>query len=310
MRDVVKLNDYRDHLLGVRKVIPLLLNMFEQFGINATFATVGFLFFKNKQELLENLPIKKPKYSIPELSPYTDYFIAVGEDESHDHFHFGNSLIQQIKNAGQEIASHSFSHYYCLEKGQTKDDFIEDIRAAKNIAKLNDIELNSFVFPRNQYNTEYLDICKQMGFIAFRGNENSWLFSSEWYGRWIFFRRPFRFFDSYFNLSGHNCYSEIKMKRNALINIPSSRFLRPYNKKLSAFENLRLRRITYGMSYAAKHGLTYHLWWHPHNFGVNISENFSFLEKILIHFEKLREEYNFESVSMEGLAQKIKQSQI
>ncbi len=305
MRDVVKLNDYKEQLLGVRKVIPLLLKLFEQSGINATFAIVGFLFFKNKKELLQNLPEKKPGYFTSQLSPYTDDFNSVGDDEIQDPFHFGNDLIQQIKKAGQEIGSHSFSHYYCLEKGQTKEEFTEDVRAAQNIAKLNNIELNSFIFPRNQYDNKYLDICKQMGFIAFRGNENSWLFSSEWHGGSMFFRRPFRLLDSYFNLSGHNCYSEAEMKNNELINIPSSRFLRPYNKKLSSFDHLRLKRITEEMNYAARHRLVYHLWWHPHNFGSNIRENFDFLEKIFLYYEKLRQEFNFESVSMQQLAQEL-----
>ena len=55
------------------------------------------------------------------------------------------------------------------------------------------------------------------------------------------------------------------------------------------------------MSAAAKRGKIYHLWWHPHNFGIQISENFSFLEKILLHFQKLKAAYNFESMSMAQL---------
>ena len=41
------------------------------------------------------------------------------------------------------------------------------------------------------------------------------------------------------------------------------------------------------MTYAARNNLTYHLWWHPHNFGVHQNENFSFLEEILSHYDKL-----------------------
>ncbi len=59
------------------------------------------------------------------------------------------------------------------------------------------------------------------------------------------------------------------------------------------------------MAYAAKNGLTYHLWWHPHNFGINVEENFSFLEKILIHYRKLNKEYNFQSVNMNQLAEEL-----
>jgi hypothetical protein len=232
----------------------------------------------------------------------------VGDNESVDPLHFGSGLIEQIKNEKQEIGSHTFSHYYCLEKGQTKEDFREDLLSAKKIASKNGIELKSLVFPRDQYNKDYLDICEEMGFTSFRGNERSKLFSSKTQGKFLFLRRPFRLLDSYFNLSGHNCYSFKEMKNGKLINIPSSRFLRPYNKKLSGLESLRLRRIKNSMTYAAKNKCAFHLWWHPHNFGKNISDNFSFLEKILLHYQNLNEQYHFESVSMSDLTNELNNS--
>ncbi|HXR84495.1 MAG TPA: polysaccharide deacetylase family protein [Hanamia sp.] len=305
VRDAVKLEEYKNNLLAVHEVIPLLLTMFKKFNIHATFATVGFLFFENKNQLLLNLPSKKPKYSNPNLSPYEGHFNLVGENENTDPLHFGNSLINQILNEGHEIGSHTFSHYYCLEKGQTKEDFQEDLFCAKNIAMKNGIELKSLVFPRDQYNKEYLEICIGAGFTSFRGNERSKVFSSKTQGSFLFLRRPFRLLDSYFNLSGHNCYSAAEMKNGSLINIPSSRFLRPYNKKLSALENQRLKRIAESMTYAAKNKLAFHLWWHPHNFGNNISRNFSFLEKVLLHYQNLHERFDFQSMSMSELANEL-----
>ena len=305
VRDAVKLSDYREHLLGVQKVIPLLLQRFSYHHIHATFATVGFLFFSNKEELLRNLPHRKPQYLNEKLSPYNGHFNSVEKDESADPFHFGSCLIRQIQEAGQEIGSHTFSHYYCLEKGQTKQDFKEDLLQAKKIALKSGIELKSFVFPRNQYNKDYLSVCEELGFTSFRGNEKLWLFSSKTRGNDTFLRRPFRLLDSYVNLSGHNCYPVKDLRKDSLLNIPSSRFLRPYSKRLHSFESLRLKRITRSMTRAAKKGLVYHLWWHPHNFGINLRENFSFLEEILCHFSKLKQEYHFESVSMQELTQTL-----
>ena len=143
VRDVVKLADYRDRLLGVRQVIPRLLKVFNDYNIHATFATVGFLFFSNKNQLLLNLPHKLPQYENDNLSPYCGHFNLIGEDENQDPFHFGNKLILLIRDSGQEIGSHTFSHYYCLEKGQTKEDFFEDIKVAKSLALENGIHLKS-----------------------------------------------------------------------------------------------------------------------------------------------------------------------
>jgi peptidoglycan/xylan/chitin deacetylase (PgdA/CDA1 family) len=305
MRDAVKLKNYQESLLGVHKVIPLLLNLFKQYNINVTFATVGLLFFENKQELLNNLPSKRPQYAVPNLSPYNGHLNIVGYNEENDPYHFGINLIQKIHQAGQEIGCHTFSHYYCLEKGQTKEDFKEDLIHAKKIADKRGIELKSFVFPRNQYNKDYLIICKELGFTSFRGNEKSFLFSSKSKGKLTFFRRPFRFLDAYLNLSGHHCYSSQDIRKSSPFNIPASRFLRPYSKKLRFLEKLRLKRIKDSMSYAAQHGLVYHLWWHPHNFGINIQENLNFLEKILIHYQKLNNDYQFESFSMQQLSNEL-----
>lgn len=305
VRDAVILDQYKENLLGVQKVIPLLLQMFKEYKINATFATVGFLFFDNKEDLQNDLPGKKPEYFNSKLSPYNDHFNLVGQDENQDQLHFGSKLIQQIMDAGQEIGSHTFSHYYCLEKGQTKEDFREDLIYAKKIAGKKGIELKSLVFPRNQYNKNYLDVCRELDFTSFRGNERSWLFSSKTQGSTLFFRRPFRFLDAYFNLSGHNCYSSAEMKKNPLINIQSSRFLRPFNERLKIFECMRLKRIKDSMTYAAKNKLAYHLWWHPHNFGADISNNFSFLEKILIHYQNLNKVYNFQNINMQQLAKEL-----
>lgn len=305
IRDVVTLEDYKENLLGVRKVIPLLLELFKKYQINATFATVGFLFFNDKEELLKNLPNRKPGYENLKLSPYLSHLGSIGKNEAVDPFHFSSHLIHQIKNAGQEIGSHTFSHYYCLEKGQTKEDFKEDLSAAKKIAAQNNIELKSLVFPRNQYNKDYINVCREMGFTSFRGNEKSWLFSSENFGADIILRRPFRLLDSYWNFSGHNCYSLQEIKSTYPLNIPSSRFLRPASKKFNGLEKLRLKRIKESMSFAAKKGMVYHLWWHPHNFGTNISNNISFLEKILAHYKKLNREWNFESVSMGQLSKEL-----
>jgi hypothetical protein len=60
------------------------------------------------------------------------------------------------------------------------------------------------------------------------------------------------------------------------------------------------------MEYAAKNNEVFHLWWHPHNFGRNQKENFKILKVLLEHFSSLKKLYNFESLTMEELASKIK----
>ncbi|MEO8763519.1 MAG: polysaccharide deacetylase family protein [Ginsengibacter sp.] len=306
VRDKVGIAQYGEHIKGVHKVIPRLLENFNEYHVKATFAIVGFLFFETKSELLNNLPDRLPCYIDKSLSPYTGHFDIVGDNFETDLYHFAPRQIRLIqKYPEHEIGSHTFSHYYCLEKGQTIEDFKSDILNAQRVAGKFGIKLTSLVFPRNQYNDEYLSVCKEMGLTCCRGNEISWIYKALNAESESLFRRAIRLIDAYINISGHNCYAIDSLKSKYTINIPSSRFLRPYTIKLKALEKLRLNRIKSGMTYAAKNNRTYHLWWHPHNFGINQDENFAFLEKILLHYKILNREYGFQSRTMSELAKQI-----
>ena len=52
------------------------------------------------------------------------------------------------------------------------------------------------------------------------------------------------------------------------------------------------------MTQAAKRGEIYHLWWHPHNFGVNQTENLAGLETILKHYATLEKSFEMKSKTM------------
>ncbi|MBK6891424.1 MAG: polysaccharide deacetylase family protein [Sphingobacteriales bacterium] len=302
VRDVTTLQQYGNNILGVRQAIPQLLAIFDEFGICATFATVGFLFFRDKSDLLSNLPAQQPTYTNEVFNPYP-HLMQIGQTENADPYHYAASLIQLLQQYPQhEIASHTFSHFYTLEAGQTLAQFEADLLAAKKIAALHGIKLYSLVFPRNQYSPDYLKIAQQLGFRSFRGNESSWLYAPRAYSNETWLRRGFRLLDAYFNISGHHA-SQLTINQGEILNIPASRFLRPYSPNLAFFDPLRLRRITNAMTYAAKNQKTYHLWWHPHNFGQNLKQNINFLRKILHHYKVLQQKYNFQNNTMQAIAQ-------
>ena len=308
VRDEFTIDSYGENLRGVQTAIPKLLAMFSSNKIKSTFATVGLLFFETKKELLEFLDFRQPQYKKPQFSPYQNELLVIGESEVTDKYHFALQLIKKIKQyPDQEIASHTFSHYYCLEEGQTIDDFREDIRAAVTIALKNDIIIKSVVFPRNQFNHDYLEVCREFGITSVRGNEHSWMYASRNFDEETLSRRAFRFLDSYINISGHHCYTDDFMASTQPFNIPSSSFLRQYKNGLGWLEWLRLLRIKNSMTFAAKNKLTYHIWWHPHNFGINQEKNFAFLEKILEHYKKLNQQYNFTSYNMAGVSDYLQQ---
>jgi hypothetical protein len=63
---------YIRNLLGARVAIPRMLELFTGFEIAATWATVGFLFAKNRTELMNTSPELRPSYNDRRLSPYGD----------------------------------------------------------------------------------------------------------------------------------------------------------------------------------------------------------------------------------------------
>ena len=305
VRDNRSIEDYKENILGVRLAIPQILELFDNYNIHGTWATVGFLCFEQKTELIAALPQKKPKYINKKLSPYK-YIKSIGNNEEQDLFHYGYSLLKTIFSyPNQEVGTHTFSHYYCLEKGQSLEDFRADLQATKQAFNKNNWRLESLIFPRNQFNECYLDECKNFGIKAYRGNESAWFYNpiSQENESWL--RRGIRLLDAYINISGHNCYSTDSISKSLPFNIPSSRFLRPYSSRLQTLEMLRLRRILLAMTYAAKKGLVYHLWWHPHNFGIYQKENLLFLQKILEHYSYLQTTYSMESLNMGELANKL-----
>ncbi|SDE76367.1 Polysaccharide deacetylase [Pricia antarctica] len=308
MRDHLTLESYGKHILGVREALPRMIEAFEAHQVKGTFATVGFLFASDKEELIASSPKGKPLYVNKNLSPYNDKFDEIGENEESDKYHYALSLIELLqKYPNQEIATHTFSHYYCLEKGQTKENFRDDLLAAKKIGEAKGISLQSIIFPRNQFNKEYIEVLKDLGITSYRGNEKIWFFNGGMGEAPKLMKRAFRLFDSYVNISGHNCYDLEEIKAATPYNIPSSRFLRPYSQKLSLLEDIRLKRILNGMTYAAKNKKVYHLWWHPHNFGVHQEENFKILNKILDHYDALKSKYGFESSTMGEISDRLTQ---
>ncbi|GGG48502.1 polysaccharide deacetylase family protein [Bizionia arctica] len=296
--------EYKENLENVKLVIPRLLDLADTYNINLTFATVGFLFNKNKQELLNNNPKLLPGYTNSKFSPYTK-LETIGENETEDEFHFASGLIDLIKKKKQhEISTHTYSHYYCLEDGQTEEQFEADLVAAISVASKKNINVKSIVFPRNQVNQKYLDICVKHGITSYRGVENHRIYNTldrDYYKKQS--TRALRLIDTYANLTGFNTYNIKKLNTTKNIsNIPSSNFLRPYSKTLEFFEPLKINRVKRAMTYAAKNSEMFHLWWHPHNFGKHIDANFKGLETILKHYKYLNENYKFNSITMTKLA--------
>lgn len=287
--------DYEANISGEKKATEAILSLFEEFEIAATWATVGLLFADSASMATAFEPKVLPNYSDPTLSPYSELNATNGRER----LQFAPDLIERIKNtARQEVATHTFSHYYCLEPGQSSEAFAADIDSARAIAELKSVRLKSIVFPRNQHNPTYDSILASRGIRCFRGNQPSRMYQFDRATLDSPFYRSLRFADTYFGISGHNAIGWNELQEGELVNIRASIFLRPINDPTGWRERMQFKRISRAMEYAARNRQIFHLWWHPHNFGTKLDANLAFLRQILDRFKELKEGYGMRSLSM------------
>lgn len=173
MFDLVDPEEKKSYFFNTRQIIPEILKVFKEYEVHATWATVGMLFNKDWEEWEQNQPVSLPSYHFSKLSAYE--FVKVNKKSIPEFQTFAPDIIRQIQKVqGQELGSHTYSHYYCQEKGQTVEQFQADLQKAISIAQNFGIQLRSLVFPRNQFRPEYLQVCADLGIKSVRSNPEAW----------------------------------------------------------------------------------------------------------------------------------------
>ena len=299
MLEVFTLEQYQENVLGGKKAIPELLKLFEKYGIHATWATVGYLFAENREELETFFPPAelRPGYTDRRLDPYA-YLQNIGGNEEEAPCFFAPELLKTIAaTPGQEIGSHTFCHYYCWAEGQTVEQFAADMKAAREIAAAKGYEVTSVVLPRNQCDPEYTRVLRELGYTAFRDLENDWVHRKV---PVRILERACILLDAYLPLTV-GAYRP--RKEDGIWNLTGSKMYRPIMPRLRLLEGMKMRRLKRQMLYAAKKGLTYHLWWHPHNLGVETEKHMEQLEEIFRWYAYLKEKYGMESLNMREMTE-------
>ena len=296
---------YRRNLLGARKAIPRLLELFQRYDIAGTWAIVGFLFAASPEERRRFEPVLRPSYYDKSLDPYAE---PLGHGEADDPLHFAPSLIGLIRRTpNQEIATHTFSHHYCREPGQTVESFKADLNSAIAIAAYCGIRLRSIVFPRNQVNPDYAQAVLDAGIICYRGSELGWMHRGITREERTLRLRSARIADTYIDISGKRIvHWDRILEPGGLCNVRASRFLWPYRPRLKRLEETRLKRTIDQIKFAAMEDAIFHIWFHPHNFGIHVEENFKVLEAILQAFAFARHRYGMRSLSMSAVADMVR----
>jgi len=303
VRDVMTVDGYRRHLEGARVVVPRLLELFRAYDVRATWAAVGCLMLQDVADLRAHAPARLPGYRRASLCPYA--YIDREGASLEPALHFAPALVERIlATPGQELASHTFSHFYCLEEPATVEAFRADLQVALAVARSRyGADMRSLVFPRNQYTPEHVRAAAALGITAYRGNPETWMYRPRSGEQESSLRRVARLVDVFLPMSPDlSCV----LREGEPVNVPASRFLRPWTAAQRWAEPLRLRRISRELCAAAKRGRAYHLWWHPHNFGAAPDENLAALRTLLDELTRLRHTHGMRSATMAEAATLVK----
>lgn len=302
--DKVNRKEKVTYFKNTREVIHQILELFAKNNISCTWATVGMLFNNDWDEWSKSYPEVLPGYDRTELCAY-DFGRSIASTENAE-LCFAPELIRKIAGtSGQELATHTYSHYYCSEKGQTPEAFKADLEMAISKAKDFEVELKSLVFPRNQLNEDYLKVCFELGITSVRSNPDSWYWEDTQES--TFSKKLFRTGDAYFGKNDKSYpISAITREPGKPLEQPASRLLRPVSK-YSFLNDLRLKRIKSELLTAAKKNEIYHLWWHPHNFGEDPVRSMKELEEIIDYYTYCKIKYGFASLNMTEVSSLVKE---
>ncbi|MCC2958536.1 hypothetical protein LK542_23265 [Massilia sp. IC2-477] len=295
--DCQSIAGYGRNVLGEWQAIPRLLALFRQHGLRVTWATVGMLMCRDHAHWRTVRPAILPGYLRQDMSPYNKDELV----RSNPKLFFGRPLVEQIlATEGQEVATHTYSHFLCGEAGATPAQLGADLACAHAVAAELGVRYRSVVMPRNQIVREFLPVLHEAGIRVYRGNADHWLYRNGDGVAGGLAGRLARFADACLPLSGA-CKAAPRPSAG-MLELPASLFMYPWSPSQRAVLALRLLRIKRCMSAAAKSGGVFHLWWHPHNFGINLEQNLALLEELLRHFRHLADRYGMQSRCMGDFA--------
>lgn len=283
-------------LVASRSAVVRLAELFSQREVRATWATVGLLFATTAAEARALSPDIRPAYDLARLDPYRE---AIGPTENDDPLHLAGSLVDRLASIpGQELASHTFSHYYCLEPGPDASAFCADLQAAQTAAEGRGQRLRSLVLPRNQWDPALAPILIQTGFECYRGPQPGWAHRSRSGGDSGLAVRAVRLASTWAGPAVPTFGWDELLEPSGLCNVPASVFLRPWARSTKTLQPLQDGRIVKALRDAARRGRVVHLWWHPHNFADQPTENLDRLQRLLDEVDRLRGSDGMTSLGM------------
>ncbi len=276
-------------------VFPGLLQTLDDLDIVATWATVGHLFLDGATRRQGGLH--------PDLVPPRHRWapepwlagVPAGVEAEHPEY-YARSLVLELRDAGQEVGCHSFSHPIFSDVGCSQRTAESELVHCLKVAAELGITLRSFVYPRNCVG--HLDVLARHGFTCWRGRE------PVWYNRPrvpISLRRAAHFADVAWAGSPPTVLPY--QDEHGMWCIPASGSFLPYHGLRRAIPlSRRVKRAIRGIDEAVLQRRVSHLWLHPLNLADAPSAMLEALRSVLTHAARRRDRGELDIVPMAELA--------
>ncbi|GAA4125011.1 polysaccharide deacetylase family protein [Knoellia locipacati] len=281
----------RYHWPEERDVLRSLLDILDEYDVPATWATVGHLFLEGCENVEGDVhpEIARPDYPWLAQDWFEDDPCAPATEDSR---WYAPDLVREIleRRTRHEVASHGFSHLIVGDPGCSAEVFDSELAAARAAAEPYDVELRSFVYPRNSIGHQ--DVLRRHGYIAYRGVRPD-LFGSI-HGR----LRPLARVGDLLIPTPRSVVRPVL--EGDLWNFPATVMygadLHQGRARLWQWQHRRRLR------HAARHGGLFHVWFHPHNLQPDPANALRGLESLCRLAAELRSEGRLETLTFGGLA--------
>jgi hypothetical protein len=240
-----------------RKSIELLLDVFDEFNIVATWAIVGHLFYEQCDKC-DFCPISdwKGKYRT-----FEEVY------KSNNPLWYGADIVEMLLNRGSrhEIAFHGYTHQVFDEATMGHAEAEIQIQEWLRIAKRKEVIPQAVCFPRNRVG--HLNAFRENGFICYRGEGYvPWPHNLRFVGKLI------KTIDHILSVSTPPVYKLNGVESSGLVNLPLSQGFFGFSWRTKMIldslnlHKLPIRRMIKGVKKAAEEKKVIHIWAHPCEF--------------------------------------------
>jgi peptidoglycan/xylan/chitin deacetylase (PgdA/CDA1 family) len=212
---------------------------------------------------------------------------------------YARSLVERLRDAGQEVGSHSFTHPIFGDKGCDHEAADGDLSRCVAEARRLGIELRSFVFPRNV--AGHQDLLARHGFRCWRALEPAWYRRA---GVPVPVARLAHLAEA---AAGARPPTVMPWRdEHGLVVIPASASILPVDgvRRLIPVRQ-RVRRVRRGIDAAAAEGRICHVYTHPINLASAPDALLGAMRAMVEHACRLRDAGRLEILPMAEIAERV-----